>query len=213
MWSKLKTSKEYRQQINNLIKEYSKIDERIKNMKVDIAKYCKPSSIRYRVLINYRIKNFTRCKEKEKEYNRSDRKKEVERMYMERLKINDIERFRERNRRNRRIWIKNNPERYKEKTKKSFERWTLNNSKKAMSVAWCGTIARAAISKLNIRPDACPHCWRDDLHIDFHHPNHKFWWIWTFCCRSCHYYFNRDRVVPSDKIIDLKKLLEENNSH
>ena len=199
----LKTKQQYKRELNILIKEYSKIDARVNKMKIDINRYC--SDLRYRHNINYRIKNYERINELVKCFNKTEKWKATRKKWIE----NNLERYKEAVKKGWIKYIKNHPE-YR---RKCFEKWTINNPRKAMLCAAASRIANAIISRLWIRPTVCPHCGRSNCNIDFHHPNHLFWWKWTFCCKSCHYYFNKDKIPASDTIIDLKKLLRESNSH
>ena len=199
----LKTKQQYKRELNILIKEYSKIDARVNKMKIDINRYC--NDLRYRHNINYRIKNYERINELVKCFNKTEKWKATRKKWIE----NNLEKYKEAVKKGWIKYIKNHPE-YR---RKCFEKWTINNPRKAMLCASASRIATAIISRLWIRPTVCPHCGRSNCNIDFHHPNHLFWWKWTFCCKSCHYYFNRDKVPASDTIIDLKKLLRESNSH
>ena len=178
--------KKYSTEIKTLLDEYWKLDARVLSMKIDIEKYntCWP----YRRNIRHKIKHYSEYVEYKAERNKNNQ----DRLRKSRDKYNNT---------------------HKEIVKKWFERWTINNPRKAMLCAAASHMAMAIISKLWIRPTVCPHCGKVSPNIDFHHPNHLFWWKWTFCCRSCHYYFNRDKVPASDTIIDLKKLLRESNSH
>jgi len=195
----MKTKREYKRELNSLIEEYSKIDARVKKTKIDIEKYC--SNKVYRRDVNKRIKHYDKFLEIRRNYNNSDRWKAMKRE-------------REKNNKDKRLVIS---KRYIEKhpwiIKERFERWAINNPRKAMLCAAASRMAMSVINRLWIRPTVCPHCGRETPNIDFHHPNHLFWWKWTFCCKSCHYYFNRDKVPASDKIIDLKQLLRESSSH
>lgn len=216
----LKTKQQYKRELNILIKEYSKIDKKVKKMKIDMEKYY--NNPRYRSQTNRKIKNYEKALEASRKlwpkYQKENRDRLIEKYKKRReenkqhikdytLKYNTENReiIRERCRKFREShpWI----------VKKHFEKWTINNPRKAMLCAAASSMTRAIINKLWIRPTVCPHCGREHCLIDFHHPNHLFWWKWTFCCKSCHYYFNRGKVPASDTIIDLKKLLRESNSH
>ena len=201
----LKTRQQYKRELNSLIKEYSKINKKIKDMKIDVEKYCWQNNVRYRIMINYRIRHFTQFKEARHRYIESWRHAELCRLYYQRLKEKDIEEFRRQNR----LKVHNYRVKHPEKKREYNQNWTIKNPRRAWLSAYASHISRAIINKLWIRPTVCPHCWRDEFKIEFHHPNHLFWWKWTFCCKSCHYFFNRDKVPASDKIIDLKKLWKQ----
>ena len=199
----MKTKREYKRELNSLIKEYSAVDARVKKMKINIKRYC--SETQYRAVVNFKIKHFERKLEQTRRWQKSDRWKEVLRKWYQRTKES------------RREMVSNYQRRYREEhpwmVRRHFDRWAINNPRKAMLCAAASRMAMSVINRLWIRPTVCPHCGRETPNIDFHHPNHLFWWKWTFCCKSCHYYFNRDKVPASDKIIDLKQLLRESSSH
>ena len=174
----------YEKQILNLIKVVSRKHPEVSNWKIDIDKYC--TDYHYRWNTNYRLKSI----EKIREYDRNRNRWEYRKKYNKE-------------------WFDNHPQ---YSIRKSFERWTINNPRRAMLAAAASHMSLAVINKLWIRPAKCPHCGKEHCKIDFHHPNHLFWWKWTFCCKSCHYFFNKDKVPASDKIIDLKKLLRESIS-
>lgn len=206
---KLKTKREYKSQLKNLIKEYSKIDDRINNLKINVTRYCTPTEVAYRNHINFKIMHYSKHLECKLRYQRTDRWRECARLRMKRFKERNPERYKENMDRAKKKYRATHPE----YSRLSFQRWTINNPRKAMMSAAAAHMAIAVINRLWIRPTVCPHCGKEHCLIDFHHPNHLFWWKWTFCCKSCHYYFNRDKVPASDTIIDLKKLLRESLSH
>lgn len=212
----MKSKSFYEKQLNNLIKLTSKKHPEILTRNIDIDKYC--SKTRYRCQINWRIRHFSKYRKTMIEYRNSHREyiQKKWREYYYRNREQCIERAR--------LWNTSHVERVREIERRrrernplrssiNFARWKLNNPRRAQLCAAASAIATAAITKLWIRPTVCPHCGRSNCNIDFHHPNHLFWWKWTFCCKSCHYFFNRDKVPASDTIIDLKKLLRESNSH
>lgn len=197
----LKSKSFYKKELTNIIKLVSKKHPEILKRKIDVDRFCSDSV--YRKITKHRLLNIEKCREACRKWNRNNPERRRE-LY--------------------RNWIRNNRERsreishryyvtHPERKRASFERWTINNPRKAMLTAAASHMAKAIISRLWIRPTVCPHCGRSNCNIDFHHPNHLFWWKWTFCCKSCHYFFNRDKVPASDTIIDLKKLLRESNSH
>ena len=197
----LKSKSFYKKELKNLIKLVSKKHPEVLKRNIDVDRFCNDKQ--YRNNLKYNLLHIEKRNRLSKE--RRANNKEHHREYQ-------------------REWARNNPEvrkeilkRYKETHPESirlgFERWTINNPRKAMLSAAASRMATAVINRLWIRPTVCPHCGRETPNIDFHHPNHLFWWKWTFCCKSCHYYFNRDKVPAADKIIDLKKLLRESISH
>lgn len=199
----MKTKREYKESLNSLIEEYSKVDARIKKMGVNIKRYC--SNIKYRSYVNYRIRHYKQLNEKANRRMKTERWRAARKEWIK----NNPEKLREANRKSSKKYYENNPE----IRRRCFERWIINNPRRAMLTAASARVASAVISRLWIRPTVCPHCGRETPNMDFHHPNHLFWWKWTFCCKSCHYFFNRDKVPASDKIIDLKRLLRESLSH
>lgn len=197
----LKPKSIYKKEINNLIKLISKKYPEVLQWKIDINKYCNDST--YRKKTKYRLLNVEKCREQTRKWteNNIERHREAQRNW----EVNNRERRREINHR----CYMAHPERVRSR----FDTWTINNPRKAMLCAASGRMAQTIINRLWIRPTVCPHCGRSNCLIDFHHPNHLFWRKWTFCCKSCHYFFNRDKVPASDTIIDLKKLLRESISH
>lgn len=216
----LKTKRELKKELNSLINEYWNINARVKKMNIDIKRYCNDSI--YRAKTNRKIKNYERALEATRKHwvwyykknrdiliekcrKRRNENRQYIKDYTLRYNTENREMLREKHRkfREEHPWI----------TRRHFEKRTLDNPNRAMLCAASNRIASAAIRRLWIRPTVCPHCGRSNCNIDFHHPNHLFWWKWTFCCKSCHYFFNRDKVPAADKIIDLKKLLRESISH
>jgi len=201
----LKSKSFYKKELTNIIKLVSKKHPEILKRKIDVDRFC--SDKQYRGNVKWNLLHI----EKRNRLNKERRRNNIERH-------REYNRERNRNhpehcRQNMRRYREAHPELAREYSRRCFERRTINNPRKAMLAAAAGRMATTVISRLWIRPTVCPHCGKASPHIDFHHPNHLFWWKWTFCCKSCHYFFNRDKVPSSDKIIDLKKLLREGNSH
>ncbi len=188
--TKIKAIHERELELLILIKEVSKKYPEVSNRKIDVDRYC--NDCNYRKDIKYKLTHIEERRRRSREYQKIDRQR-------------NPERYAEYHRRHcqKHPWC----------VKENFDRWAISNPRKAMLTAATSRMAKAVIARLWIRPTVCPHCGRERLHIDFHHPNHLFRWKWTFCCKSCHYFFNRDRVPSSDKIIDLKQLLRESLSH
>ena len=190
----------YKKEFKNLIKLVSKKHPEILEW-ISVDRYC--NDVVYRKRIKYRLLNIEKIKLYWKK--RRDNHKEY---CIEKSREWDIN-----NRERRREIAQKYRSTHKRVIRSGFDTWVINNPKKAMLCAATGKMAQTIINRLWIRPTVCPHCGRSNCLIDFHHPNHLFWWKWTFCCKSCHYFFNRDKVPASDTIIDLKKLLRESNSH
>ena len=67
----MKTKREYKRELNSLIKEYSAVDARVKKMKINIKRYC--SETQYRAVVNFKIKHFERKLEQTRRWQKSDR--------------------------------------------------------------------------------------------------------------------------------------------
>ena len=195
----------YKKELKNIIKLVSKKHPEVLKRKIDVDRFC--SDKQYRNNLKWNLLHIEQRNEIAREQRRNNPEYFRERN-RERQRNNP-----ERQRENLRRYREAHPELTRERNRLAFQRRTINNPRKAMLTAATSRMASAVISRLWIRPTICPHCGKASPHIDFHHPNHLFWWKWTFCCKSCHYFFNRDKVPASDKIIDLKKLLRESNSH
>lgn len=199
--AKLKSKSFYKKELKNIIKLVSKKHPEVLKRNIDVDRFCNDKV--YRNNLKYNLLHIEERNRLSREHhiNNPEYQRERHRKHPE-CNSQYLRRYRE-----------THPELARERSRLAFQLWTINNPRKAMLIAAASHIADAVINRLWIRPTVCPHCGKASPHIDFHHPNHLFWWKWTFCCKSCHYYFNRDKVPASDTIVDLKKLLRESNSH
>lgn len=144
------------------------------------------------------------CKECEKEYRlwRSEENKEYLKNYYRTNReemLNKHAEYREKNRDRIREREKEYYHRNSEKIKQKRKEWTV-------WVNMFNKIARQKskylISKLWIKPNICPICWKDEFSIEAHHPDYNKWNEIVFCCKSCHLLIHSWRI-KCPKTIDL----------
>lgn len=151
------------------------------------------------------------CKECEKEYRewRREENKEYLKNYYHTNReemLNKHAEYREKNRDRIREREKEYYHRNSEKIKQKRKEWTV----------WINLFNKTArqkskklISKLWIRPNACPICWKDEFSIEAHHPDYNKWNEIVFCCKSCHLLIHSWRI-KCPQTIDLLTYKKQN---